>query len=93
MTNTEHFTFVPVQNSRGEIALRPQLSLALSFRNNSVNTTGLLDSGADVSVLPYRLGEALGADWNEQNTHLEFILDISNWGDKPYLRVDMFRYL
>ena len=33
-----------------------------------MTATGLVDSGADVSVMPYRLGLELAADWEAQTT-------------------------
>ncbi len=42
------------------------LTATLINRNRSVEAMGLLDTGADVSVLPYRIGLELGADWEEQ---------------------------
>jgi hypothetical protein len=51
--------------------LRPQMPLILIHRNGPIETVGLLDTGADVNVLPYDLGVALGADWNAQDTIVE----------------------
>ena len=48
--------------------LRPQMALILSRGNGPIETVGLLDTGADVNVLPYDLGVALGVDWNTQDT-------------------------
>jgi hypothetical protein len=47
-------------NPAGESVLRPILSLTL-FGKESLSVSGLVDSGADVSVLPYSMGLALGA--------------------------------
>jgi hypothetical protein len=37
----------------------------------SVTTTGLVDSGAAVNVLPYTLGVQLGFDWDQQTQSVE----------------------
>ncbi|MEP7286152.1 MAG: retroviral-like aspartic protease [Chloroflexota bacterium] len=47
-------------------SLMPRLSLVLSNGNRSVEVLGLLDTGAAVNVLPYGIGLALGAVWEEQ---------------------------
>ncbi len=44
----------------------PRLSLTLKADHQHVEATGLLDSGATVNVMPYSLGLALGALWDEQ---------------------------
>lgn len=51
---------------RGEIILRPLLGLSLTLEDVTLEMTGLLDTGADINVLPYQAGLALGADWEKQ---------------------------
>ncbi len=46
----------------------PRLPLTLTYRNSSVDVSGLLDTGASVNVLPYSVGIQLGAIWEEQTT-------------------------
>lgn len=70
MTNPLKLPYVSIQNLRGEILLRPLLPLQLTYQGANIQATGLLDSGADVNVLPYKLGLALGAIWDEQRTEL-----------------------
>ena len=47
-------------------SLMPRLPLTLILGDQSVEVIGLLDTGAAVSVLPYPVGLALGAVWEEQ---------------------------
>src|SRR5258708_4485118 len=51
---------------QGEITMRPLLPLKLTFDRFVIEVTGLLDTGVDINVLPYRTGLALGADWEKQ---------------------------
>lgn len=44
----------------------PYLPITLLYRNVSVESMVLLDTGASVNVLPYELGLQLGAVWEEQ---------------------------
>ncbi len=43
----------------------PRLPLEISYGGQTVRIAGTVDSGASVSVLPYRVGLALGAVWDE----------------------------
>ncbi len=47
---------------------KPLLPLALTLAAEGVAVDGLLDSGADVNVLPWSVGQALRAVWNERRT-------------------------
>jgi hypothetical protein len=44
----------------------PYLPLTLSLDGQSLNTEGLLDTGASVNVLPYELGLQLGLIWEDE---------------------------
>jgi hypothetical protein len=46
----------------------PYLALKLEFREQSIAAEGLLDTGAAVNVLPYGIGQRLGANWEAQNS-------------------------
>ena len=43
----------------------PRLPLQISYGGQTVRIAGIVDSGASVSVLPYRVGLALRAIWDE----------------------------
>ena len=43
---------------------KPLLPIRLSWGAKELATEALPDSGTDVNVLPWRLGEALGAQWD-----------------------------
>lgn len=68
MTGGERFTYTATPLTDGRAATRPFLPLTLGHSNTSVAATGLLDTGAEVNVLPYHLGSALGAVWLAQRT-------------------------
>jgi hypothetical protein len=46
----------------------PRLTLTLSRGSQSVEVTGLLDTGASINVMPYSIGRMLGAVWEDQST-------------------------
>jgi hypothetical protein len=58
----ERFPFSETQ----KIGSLPYLPLLLTYQNHSVAVSGLLDTGASVNVLPYKIGKELGAVWENQ---------------------------
>lgn len=54
-------------------SLMPRLPLLLTLQGRSVEVSGLLDTGAAVNVLPYPVGVALGAIWEEQTTIIPLV--------------------
>ena len=69
-TPAEQFPYLPRDLSLGNASLAPMLPLTLVGSQN-VATSGLLDSGAAVNVLPYALGVQLGFDWAQQTRVVE----------------------
>ena len=53
-----------------DTAQRPSLPIALSGPGGKIELTALLDSGADVNVLPWSLGRELGLVWNPNKATL-----------------------
>jgi len=78
MPKNMRFPYVPMRNARGEVALRPQVPLTLTYQDKFIEVTGLLDTGADVNVLPYQLGVALGAVWSAQSTTVGLSGNLAN---------------
>ena len=68
MLDSQRFSFVEERDALGAVDTVPQLPLTLIYRNTIIQVSGLLDTGASVSVLPYSLGLQLGAVWEEQTT-------------------------
>ena len=60
----EEYPFLPRQSGQGVIALAPVLPLTLT-RSVSVDVLGLVDTGSSVNVLPYSIGQQLGAVWED----------------------------
>ena len=66
----QQFPFVPRDPSLGSASLAPMLPLTLIGRE-SLATTGLMDSGAAINVLPYALGVQLGFDWDQETRSVQ----------------------
>jgi hypothetical protein len=64
----ERFPFIEVDSSLGAASSLPYLPLTLTYQGYSLVVSGLLDTGATVNVLPYKIGEQLGAVWDRQTT-------------------------
>lgn len=66
MASLQQFPFTPTAGNKGERLLRPYLPFTLRYQQQNIAVSGLLDTGADVNVLPYQLGLQLGAIWEQQ---------------------------
>lgn len=60
------FPYVQVMPQMGPRGLAPYIPILLSNWGRTEATSGLLDSGSTVNVLPFDLGIRLGADWDKQ---------------------------
>lgn len=79
MSSGERFPYIQVKNARGETALRPILPITLTYRSHSLIVSALVDTGADVNVLPYHVGIELGAIWDEHKTLVELSGNLANY--------------
>jgi hypothetical protein len=69
-TPVEQFPYVSRDPTLPGASLAPMVPLTLSGRLNAI-TTGLVDSGAAINVLPYTLGTQLGFDWDQETRSVE----------------------
>jgi hypothetical protein len=53
MAKPQRFSFIEGYDTFGVPDALPKLPLTLTYRNSSVDVSGLLDTGASVNVLPY----------------------------------------
>lgn len=66
MILSEQFPYQDRSSATGGVDLMPDLPMTLHHQNQSLTVTGLVDSGAMISVLPYSHGVQLGFDWKYQ---------------------------
>ncbi|MEW6499213.1 MAG: hypothetical protein AB1589_43030 [Cyanobacteriota bacterium] len=66
MVDKVRFAFTEIDPDLGTLSTLPYLPLILTYRNQSINVSGLLDTGSSVNVLPYEMGLRLGAVWERQ---------------------------
>ena len=67
------------------VGAKPLLAITLSVDASALSVEALVDSGADVSVLPWRIGQALGARWDERKTTLRLAGMLSGTPAMPLL--------
>ena len=70
MPDSLQIPYTNLRNALGEVTPRPILSGAMLYESTTVEAAGLVDSGADISLLPFGLGTALGLSWDEQRYSL-----------------------
>ncbi|MEG3898738.1 MULTISPECIES: hypothetical protein [unclassified Microcoleus] len=66
MVERVRFAFTEVDPSLGALSTLPYLPIVLTYQNQSLRVSGLLDTGSSVNVLPYEIGLRLGAVWERQ---------------------------
>lgn len=67
MVDAQRFPYKIIDSSLGMVDRMAYLPLTLSLNNGqSLDTEGLLDTGASVNVLPYELGIQLGLIWENE---------------------------
>lgn len=66
MPNNLSFPYTAVRLTGGQIFHRPLLPIQLSGAGKTIQYTALVDSGADISVMPHNTGLELGLVWEEQ---------------------------
>ena len=66
MVDTQKFPYKIIDSNLGMVDRMPYLPLKLSLTGQSLNTEGLLNTGASVNVLPYELGLQLGLIWEDE---------------------------
>jgi hypothetical protein len=71
----------PAQN---EFDSLPRLSISLRREDRIVESIGLVDSGATVSVLPYELGLQLGGVWEDRRAVIQLAGNLDNQPAMPF---------
>ena len=70
--------------SQNEFDSLPRIPLILHRGDRSVESTGLVDSGATVNVLPYELGLQLGAIWDERKAIIQLSGNLGHQPGMPF---------
>jgi hypothetical protein len=87
------YSFTHADPVAGDVSLRPMLPLVLQANGLTIQATGLVDTGAAVNVLPFRLGEDLGFEWESQKVKLRLTGNLAGFEARAVLvdgQVDEF---
>jgi len=79
MPNAERFDYTAGSAAVGEASLLPLLPITLEYQQRSAAASGLLDTGATVNVLPYRVGVELGAVWEAQTIPVQLSGNLADY--------------
>lgn len=85
--NAMRFRYSTSDSTQSELDSLPRLPLVLSQGQKVVNAIGLVDSGATVNVLPYRLGIQLGAIWDDRRATIRLAGNLGNVAAQPLFPV------
>ena len=77
----KYSTTSPNQNESDSL---PRVPLLLKQSDRVVETTGLVDSGATINVLPYEIGLQLGSIWDERKAILRLTGNLGNQQAIPF---------
>lgn len=70
MSMVERFPYRDRNPASPGLEVMPDLPIMLHHRSSALMSTGLVDSGAMINILPYSLGIQLGLAWNEHNRRI-----------------------
>jgi len=78
------FRYSTVDSVQSEMDSLPRLPLVLRYGRESCAAMGLVDSGATVSVLPFRLGLQLGAIWDDRKATIRLAGNLGSVVAQPF---------
>ena len=72
------FKYSTTSSTQNEFDSLPRIPLILQKGDQSIQSTGLVDSGATVNVLPYELGIQLGGVWDNNKAIIQLAGNLSS---------------
>ncbi|GAP93553.1 aspartyl protease family protein [Leptolyngbya sp. NIES-2104] len=79
MPEPVRYAFISNDSAPEELGFRPFLPIVLSTEQHTVSSSGLLDTGATVNVLPYSIGVELGYEWERQTKALNLTGNLAQY--------------
>lgn len=77
------FRYSAADSTQNEWDSLPRLPLTLRVGRRAIEVMALVDSGATVNVLPYRIGVQLGAFWDDRLSVLQLAGNFGNSSAMP----------
>jgi hypothetical protein len=84
------FRYSTTDPSQNELDSLPRLPLTLRHGKRAISVVGVVDSGATVNVLPYRLGIQLGAVWDDRLATIRLAGNLGNVAAQPFFPMAEF---
>ena len=81
------FKYSTTNPNQNEFDSLPRLPLSLRREDRIVELIGLVDSGANVNVLPYELGLQLGGVWEDRRAVIQLAGNLGNQPAMPFSAV------
>ncbi len=72
------YSYSKTHPNQTELDSLPRLPLKLILNNTSIEVFGLVDSGATINVLPFSIGQQLGATWDSQKAIIRLAGNMAN---------------
>jgi hypothetical protein len=85
MPQAERYPYVTRNPALGAIGFLPFLPFTLTLGQCQAQVMGLLDCAATVNVLPFDVGQKLGADWDKQTVPIQLTGNLANEAAKGLL--------
>ncbi len=79
------FDYSTTHSGQTNLDSLPRLPLKLKLNNVSVDVFGLVDSGATINVLPFSIGQQLGATWDSQKAIIRLAGNMANSLAQPII--------
>lgn len=76
-------SYSTTQPNQTQLDSLPRLPLTLKLNNTSIEVFGLVDSGATINVLPFSIGQQLGATWDSQKAIIRLAGNMANTLAQP----------
>lgn len=77
------FAYSTVHPNQNELDSLPRIPVNLVLGNQSIEVAGLVDSGATINVLPFSIGQQLGAAWDAQKATIRLAGNLSRSFAQP----------
>lgn len=85
MSNSPKFSYQQINQKIGPASYLPFLPITLIHNDNFLTVSGLLDTGATVNVLPYKIGLQLGLEWEKQTISMNLTGNLANYESRAVI--------
>ena len=72
------FSYSTIHQTQTQLDSLPRLPLTLKLNDKSIEVLGLADTGATINVLPFSVGQKLGARWDSQQAVIRLAGNMAN---------------